>query len=223
MIRQVVTIVAAAIAVPYVLNQVRKPSRWVGRLFLWSMNVSHAGLTNWGLQHARIEKDSSILDVGCGGGRTIRTMAEVATEGRLFGVDYSAGSVDASRATNARLIQAGRVEIHQASVSRLPFPDATFDLVTAVETHYYWPDLPGDAREVLRVLKPSGQLVVIAETYKGGGHDPVTRLAMKALRAALLSADEHREWLASAGFSEVEVFEEKRRGWICVSGKRPPA
>lgn len=43
-----------------------------------------------------------------------------------------------------------------------------FDLATAVETHYYWPDLNADMQEVLRVLKPVGTLIIIAEAYKGG-------------------------------------------------------
>ena len=148
-------------------------------------------------------------------------MAAIATEGRLFGIDYSMGSVDASRATNAKLIRTGRVEIRQAAVSQLPFPDATFDLVTAVETHYYWPDLPKDMQEVRRVVKPGGMLILIAESYKGGRHDLVQGLAMIALRAARLSAEEHRELFAAAGFADVQVFEDRNRGWICVTGRRP--
>jgi SAM-dependent methyltransferase len=185
------------------------------------MNQSHSGLTDWGLEHVRIEKSFTILDVGCGGGRTIQKMAAMATDGRLFGVDYSVGSVDASRATNTRLIQAGRVEIHQASVSQLPFPDATFDLVTGVETHYYWPDLAKDIRKILRVVKPGGVLIVIAESYKGGRHDFVEQLAMKSLRAAHLSVDEHRHWFAAAGFSDVQAFEERDKGWMCATGRKP--
>ena len=129
------------IALMYTLNQVRKPTKWVGRFFLWVMNISHSGLTDWGLSHVRIEKQFTILDVGCGGGRTIRKLAALATEGMVCGVDYSKGSVAASRAKNARSIETGHVEIKQASVSQLPFAENRFDLVTAVETQYYWPDL----------------------------------------------------------------------------------
>jgi ubiquinone/menaquinone biosynthesis C-methylase UbiE len=221
MIRQAALLVALAIALPYVLNQVRRPTRWVGRFFLWTMNMSHSALTDWGLEHVEIQSDFAILDVGCGGGRTIQKLAEVATEGRVSGIDYSVGSVEAARSRNAAMIHAGRVEIQQAPVSRIPFPDATFDLVTAVETHYYWPDLPRDLQEVLRVVKPGGAAVVIAETYKGGKFDLLQRPAMKLLRTTLLSADEHREWFASAGFVEVQVFEERSHGWICVTGRRP--
>lgn len=60
------------------------------------------------------------------------------------------------------MLKDGRVEIQKASVSQLPFSDNKFDLVTAVETQYYWPDLDKDMEEILRVLKPGGTLIVIA-------------------------------------------------------------
>lgn len=141
------------VALPYLVNQVRKPTTWIGRFFLWLMNMSHSSLTDWGLKHVTIEKHFTILDVGCGGGRTIEKLAALANEGMIYGVDYAKGSVAASRSKNARLIEAGRVEIRQASVSRLPFPDDKFDLITAVETQYYWPNLVADMQEVLRVLQ----------------------------------------------------------------------
>lgn len=54
MVRQLIPWLVLAILVPYVLNQARKPTRWVGRFFLWSMNHSHSALTDWGLSHAPI-------------------------------------------------------------------------------------------------------------------------------------------------------------------------
>ena len=200
-------------------NQVRKPSGRIGRAVVTRMNSSHAALTDWGLEHVRIEPSFTILDVGCGGGRTIREMAARATAGRVLGVDYSEASVEASREANRDAVADGRVEVQQGSVSRLPFADAMFDLVTAVETHYYWPDLANDAREILRVLKPGGTLLVIAEAYMGR-YGWLFQLAMLPMRAKLMSADEHRAWLETAGFTGVEVSEKRGRGWICVTGRR---
>lgn len=85
----------------YVVNQVRKPTRWVGQFFVWMMNMSHSALTNWGLKHVLIGQRFTILDVGCGGGRTIQKLAAMASEGNVCGVDYARGSVAASRKKNA--------------------------------------------------------------------------------------------------------------------------
>jgi SAM-dependent methyltransferase len=221
MIRQWIGIGVAAIAVPYVLRQVRKPDRWFGRLFAWSMNRSHSGLTGWGLAHVTIGSGFTILDVGCGGGATVRKLAAVASQGHVTGVDYAAGSVATSRATNAPLIRAGRVEICQGSVSELPFPDQSFDLVTAVETHYYWPDLAGDLQQVFRVLKPGGMAIVIAEAYRGSTTSVVMAPAMALIGGRLMTAEQHREWFAGAGFTDVQVFEEPGHGWLSVTGRKP--
>lgn len=213
---------AVGAAAAFVLvRQCRKPTWLPGRLFLRSMNLSHAGLTKWGLAHASIQPTDTILDVGCGGGRTIDTMAKAAWHGRVFGVDYSATSVDVARHVNAAAIEAGRVGIQQASVSALPFPAATFDLVTAVETHYYWPDLQSDLREVRRVLKPGGRVVLIAEAYRGRRADWLYRPAMRLLRAEYLTADEHRAALEGAGYANVEVHTEPSKGWLCAVGSSP--
>lgn len=207
------------------VNQCSKPTGWLGRFNLWRMNASHAGLTDWGLGHISVRDNYTILDVGCGGGRTVSKLAAMATQGKVYGVDYSEESVAATKRTNARWIALGRVEICHGTVSQLPFPDGMFRLVTAVETHFWWPDLPGDMREVFRVTQPGGNLIVIAEVYKGA-ITGVSKLAEKyASRTGLmlLSADEHRQLLTNAGFSGVQVIEERTRGWICTFGRKPPA
>ena len=186
------------------------------------MNASHSKLTDWGLKHIAIENHYTILDVGCGGGRTISKLAVTATQGKVYGVDYSEASVAASKRTNARWIEMGRVEVRDGSVSQLPFPDGMFDLVTAVETHFWWPNLPADMREIFRVLKTGGKLIVIAEVYKGA-NTTVAKLAEQfASRTGmkLLSVDEHRELFANAGYSDVQITEERDKGWICGVGRK---
>ena len=205
------------------VSQCKKPRGWLGRYTLWRMNVSHSRLTDWGLGHVPVEKGCTILDVGCGGGKTVSKLAAMAAEGKVYGVDFSEESVAVSKKTNARWIEMGRVEIQHASVSQLPFSDGMLDLVTAVETHFWWPDLPGDTREIFRVVKPGGKFIVIAEIYKGA-NTLAARLAEKYADRSpikLLSVDEHRELLRNAGFTGVQVVEERAKGWICGIGKKP--
>lgn len=204
----------------YTLNQLRKPTRWVGRFFLWVMNVSHSSVTDWGLKHVNIEEHFSILDVGCGGGRTVEKLAALATKGVVYGVDYAKGSIAASRHKNLRLIQAGRVQIEEASVSQLPFSKDKFDLVTAIETQYYWPDLIKDMQEILRVLKPNGTLIVIAENHKKREDNKLPHPPKKRMKYTVLGANEHREVFLSAGYKDVQTFEEQTQGWICATGRK---
>ena len=157
------------------------------------------------------EKHFTILDVGCGGGKTISTLAALANEGTVYGIDYSAASVAASRRTNRSAIEAGRVDVRQGTVSHLPFSDGMFDVVTAVETHYYWLAAGvGHAGDPTR-----------AEAWRAiGGHrrdlsGPAVRRAVptghETPAATYLSVDEHRELLSAAGFVDVAVFEEAKQ------------
>lgn len=179
------------------------------------MNISHAGLTRWGLGHIEIDRQFRMLDIGCGGGQTVRTLAE-ATSGAVCGIDYSRASAATARQTNADLIAAGRVLIANSSVSQLPFAAGTFDLATAVETFYYWPDPVADLREVARVLKPGARLVVIAETYAGHARGWLLALPMRLLGARQLTVEQHRAVFAAAGFTDIVIDTDRRTGWLCA-------
>src|SRR5215470_12095365 len=63
-------------------QQCRRPSSNSGRAVLHRMNISHAGVTNWGLSQVEIKPSFTILDVGCGGGQTIKTLSAMATDGK---------------------------------------------------------------------------------------------------------------------------------------------
>ena len=203
------------------LANAREPAGRVGRLLMRAMNISHYQLTDWGLGHLSIGKGDTILDIGCGGGGTVAKLAKTATNGKVHGIDLSNESVTVSRMTNKQSIQTGRVEIQQSSVSCLPFSNGMFDLVTAVNTHNYWPDLLNDMREILRVLKPGGKLAIIGSVYKGGKHDKRNKKFAELITIAFPSVKEVREAFLKAGYSEVQMFEKYNLSWLCGIGIKP--
>jgi SAM-dependent methyltransferase len=202
-------------------QQWRKPTGWLGRLLLRAMNINHSKLTDWALGHTSIGIHDTILDVGCGGGSAVNKLARIASQGKVYGIDFSEESVKVARATTRQLINLGRVEIRQGSVSRLPFSDAMFDLVTAVNTHNYWPDLVADMQEVLRVLKPGGKLMIVGGGYKGGRYADRNEKFAELVNIPLHSVNELSELFSMAGYSDVQMFEEYDWGWICGIGRKP--
>ena len=102
-------------------SQYRCPTGVLGRKVAANMNKGHWDLTTWGLKHVSIKSDSVILDVGCGGGKTISRLARRAVQGKVYGIDYSADMVDYSRKINKKLIATNRVEIVQGAVEKIRF------------------------------------------------------------------------------------------------------
>ncbi len=92
-----------------------------------------------------------LLDVGCGDGTYAITAVKAGA--RVSAVDASAEAIDAAgrRASGAGLV----LDLRVGDASRLPYPDATFDLVLAVTVLCFIPDTAGAVREMARVLRPA--------------------------------------------------------------------
>ena len=131
-------------------SNMRKPEGKLGNIQLKSMNKEHTPVSLWGLKHLNISPDDVILDIGCGGGMNINRMAQGAK--KVYGVDYSIESVNLSKEVNEDLIKEGRVEVHEGNVMDLPFEDNSFDIVTAFETVYFWPDIVKSFGELIDIL-----------------------------------------------------------------------
>jgi SAM-dependent methyltransferase len=204
-----------------ILRQCRKPKGRFGRFLARGMNFGHSGITKWGLGFIDIACDATALDIGCGGGKTVERLAAIAANGKVVGIDYSPDAVAVARKKNRAFINEGRVEILQEAVSSMQFSNGAFDLVTAVETHYFWPDFRNDLKEVYRVLKQGGQLLIVGAVYRNKKFDRRNQRIVSAIGMIYLSIEEFRDILGSVGFSEFDAFEEKEKGWICVRCIKP--
>ena len=210
------------------VKNARKPEGEFGEKILERMNKSHESLAQWGVSHLQISPTDIILDVGCGGGKNIKRFAELASEGKIYGLDYSEVSVNKSKELNKEEIENGKVEIEQGSVSQLPYGDETFDLVTCFETVYFWPDFIEDLKEVHRVLKNNGSIFICNEA---GGSDKDKELMKEhidLLKMTLYTEEELGDSLLSAGFSEVLTFKKEKTeklthkdtDWVCAIARK---
>jgi ubiquinone/menaquinone biosynthesis C-methylase UbiE len=202
------------------LSQSKKPSGRFGRFLARGMNLGHSGLTRWGLGFVDIATDADALDIGCGGGRTVERLAGIATDGKVVGIDYSPDAVVVAKKKNRALIDEGRVEIFQEAVSSMRFSDGAFGLITAIESHYFWPDFRNDLKEVHRVTKQNGQLLIVGAVYKNEKYSRRNQRIVDAIGMTYLSIEEFREVLEGVGYSEFDALEEKSKGWFAVKCKR---
>lgn len=205
--------------------QAKKPTGIVGSCIARIMNYGHNKLTNWGLSYLDIKEDDIILDIGCGGGRTVNKLAQIARQGKAYGIDFSDTSVMLSSKLNKNYINEGKVNIQKASVSSLPFPDNSFNIVTAIETYFFWPDLGNDMKEILRVIKPGGKLLIISEVYKNRENeksiDRWSKFSNKTDFMQYQTKEEFKQSFINAGYQDITINVDNKYGWICGIGTKP--
>jgi SAM-dependent methyltransferase len=102
------------------------------------------------------ESRPRILDVGCGTGANLQMLSQF---GAAAGVDVSAEALDFCRAR-------GLVDVKQGAAEHIPFADASFDLVTGLDVVEHLDDDIGGLREMHRVLRPGGRVVLFVPAFK---------------------------------------------------------
>ena len=184
-------------------NQCARPEGTLGRAMLCFMNYTHAPLTNWGLKLVNVQDGWTMLDVGCGGGFTIRRLLKRSKDAQVYGIDISEESVTKARQVNAEVLDK-QVYVTQGSAEQLPYNDEMFDLVTAVETVYFWPNLPDCLQEVRRVLKPGGKFAIMVEVV-----DSDSKWTSIVDGMTAYTPEQLKTLLDDAGFIQTEIHRKK--------------
>ena len=190
------------------------PQGRMGRAMLKFMNLCHAPLTNWGLKLVDIQDGWTMLDIGCGGGATLQRLLKRSQDARVYGIDISEESVAKARKVNADVLDK-QVFVTQGSAKSLPYEDGMFDLVTAVETVYFWPNLPNCLQEVRRVLKPGGKFAILVEVVDS---DSKWTSIVEGMTA--YSPEDLKKLLDDAGFIQTEIYR-KKPTYATILGVKP--
>lgn len=180
----------------------RKPRGIFGIYMVNRMNRGrHEILANWALKDLEIDEKASALDIGCGGGANIARLLDRCD--KVCGVDYSSLAVAKSARLNAQAIRDKRCEVVEGNAAALPFDDERFDLVTAFETIYFWPDITTCYRQVRRVLKNGGRFMIVNES---DGTDPRYNSWENVIgNMHTYTVEEIESDLKAAGFTSVSV------------------
>ena len=197
-----------------------KPTGEFGAAMLRRMNESHGDVTDWALDYLDFDSSDNVLDIGCGGGATLARLAGRMGEGsgRVTGVDHSEVACAESRELNAAEIEAGRIRVVCASVVDLPFADASFDVVTTIESFYFWPEPEKSLAEVRRVLARGGRFLLVADIYEKDDLGEEERANIERYGLTVLDPEGYRVLFSAAGFASCEVHTKAGTDWICVEG-----
>ena len=174
------------------------PSGPIGRLFGRLMVKDTAAANDRAIELLGLAGPSTVLDVGCGQGRTLAALAHAGH--RAIGVDPSPTMVNQARARNRRGCAAGAVEVVLGDGRLLPLADDVVDHALTAHTVYFMPDPASTFTDVARVLRPGGRFVVACHV----GDDPLPAWADPEVYR-IPTADHLHEMLVRAGFTLLDV------------------
>jgi len=187
-----------------------------GRIMLRLMNIGHNRCAMWALSHIDFRNCLKIIDIGCGGGKNISNLLKLAPEAVVCGIDYSAASVKESLRSNRISVALGKVKVKEASVESIPCGNEEFDLVTAFETVYFWPEIESSFKEVARILKKDGIMMVCNEVQGPEGSE----MWIKMLKMKIYTSGQIKSLMEAAGLTGCKEYKHANGRWLCVTGRK---
>ena len=200
-------------------TQYSNPEGEEGRRTLEHMNEHHARLWDFCLSHMPKVMDGSVLDIGCGGGGFIRKLSERYPYALFYGLDISEESVGMTLEVNSGLVDQGALKATVGDVCGIPYADASFDMVTAMETYFFWPDLEKGMSEAHRVLSEGGLFVIGSEMQANPGDEAFMEESLRECGCRLRYDSDIIAMMESAGFS-VRTFSVPEERWVVFVGRR---
>ena len=188
------------------------PTGWEGRLMGKLMNCFHTKLYVKYFGKRLPPNKSTILDLGCGGGKFIQYLEKQNRGYHLIGVDHSQEMVELSIRVNKTAIESRQVEIFQGQIDKLPMEDQSINLATAMETIQFWPNPVKAFAEVYRTLQPGGEFIII-NRYPPEGSKWWNLARIK-------SEEEYHNKLKLAGFSSIHTDINFKQGWIVAKATK---
>lgn len=193
------------------------PKGYLGEIMLERMNNSHYELTKWGLSNVRLNKTDIVLDIGCGGGMTIKQIKDEVD--MIYGIDHSNTAVLKSIEINKDSVLNGKVTILEGNIEKLPFKSCAFDKIITVESFYFWPNPLDNLKEVRRVLADNGKFILLLDMYNDGNLTKEEKETIKKFKLLNPTLEEFKRMFRDAGFS-IDIYLKENTKWICIVGEK---
>lgn len=158
---------------------------------------------------AKLRPGEVVVDLGSGGGLDVFLAArQIGPTGKAIGIDMTAAMI-ARAQENAVKGGYTNVEFHLANIDHIPLPSSSADCVLSNCVLNLAPDKPAVFREIVRILKPGGRVVVSDIALKGELPEAIASnlAAYVGCIAGAIPIDTYREELLKAGFEYVEIVD----------------
>lgn len=198
-------------------DQYQKPVGEEGLKVIEEMSEHHRELTIWGLANIPKDSASEILEVGCGGGRALKFLALKYPKAKCHGIDISETCIEATKEYNKFNIMWEKVDAQVASVEDVPFPENSQDIIVAIETYFFWPDLKQNIAHLASRLKSGGVICIVSEQYFTPENHKQMEEQCARHSMTLVENEVMCEYLESAGLRS-DMILDADKGWVTYLG-----
>lgn len=141
-------------------RHLKQPQGQVGREIGLQMNTGNRHICLNSYLELQPQTSDKILEIGMGNGFFVNDLMNMAEAMDYTGVDFSSTMAEEASNINKELVQNGNVKFECASIESLPLDDHSFDRITTTNTLYFWPQPKKNIRELQRLLKPGGKILI---------------------------------------------------------------
>ncbi|NJO88251.1 MAG: class I SAM-dependent methyltransferase [Chloroflexia bacterium] len=160
-------------------KQFRKPTGSLGRVIGWLMSIKNKDRASWTIDNLRINPGDKLLEIGYGPGVTLGKAANRLTSGFIAGIDHSEIMLKQATKRNKKHIENNKVKLEQGTIWDLEYPDNHFDTIYGSNVHFFWKDPVEEFTELVKLLKPEGQLLMVFQPRWTTTEDEVKEVAEK--------------------------------------------
>jgi SAM-dependent methyltransferase len=179
-------------------GQLGQPTGFAGRIVGRLLNRGNRSLVVAAVAATDCGPAAQVADIGFGGGVGLRLLLD--RDGTVVhGVEMSETMLAEAKRRFSGDIDRGRLHLYSARMESLPLDDSALDAIISTNTIYFVPDLPAALRELARVLRPGGRLVLGVGDPKQMAKMPFTRHGFR-----LRPIDDLMPIIREAGFPQIE-------------------
>ncbi len=180
--------------------QLRQPNGEMGVEVSNRMNQGNAFMNGFAIEQLQLSGNETLLEIGPGNCLFAKELLTKHANLRYRGVDYSDLMILEAKKMIKEFIQEGRASIHHTSIADLPFPDETCDKILGVNVIYFWDTPEVELKELGRVLRPNGTIVLGMRAKETMEQLPVTKYNFNLYSKADIST-----FVEKAGLSLREI------------------
>lgn len=198
----------------YIGSQFKEPRGFVGRCCCIIMNIINNAMYKKVLQYISVDENTKALDIGYGNGYFINKIYKKYRP-YIYGIDISKDMRIEAEKRNAKGIKNGKIQLSVGDFCNSEYKADFFDIITTINTVYFWQSPEKGIAEIYRLLKEDGAFYNVVYSKEWLKRLPYTKVGFR-----FFEKKELYNLGKQAGFRDIEIIDiSKNKSFIVIYKK----